>query len=318
MTSEDLMDVDISSADIPSVEEVFTDSSRANTDDLVVTNRRASTDADAPVTTDAEDPVTPNTDSPVTVNTDSLTANTDSPVITNTGNPVTTDADDPTSTNVNDSATDAEDSTIASSKDPTTMGTEHSTIAHSAFSPASLGDIDEASVPVFLLRHGKGKREVNIFGYLSEVKNPRFQQILFHYLCFEINNKSMAAGSLPTIKRPVEIGQWSSRARPASLPEYTKGGRSLTHFADSVFEWWTCIQPPWRKFKRGQVSREVRGEWDALCATGINGLLNVVVLAYWWIRILEEDKPGDSMPAEYELFAEDVAWVFSNLASTHI
>ena len=51
---------------------------------------------------------------------------------------------------------------------------------------------------------------------------------------------------------------------------------------------------------------------------GINGLLNIVVLAYWWVRILEEHKPEDGVHAEYESFAEDVAWVFFNLASTYV
>ena len=287
-TSENLMDVDTPPRDTPSVEEdtAFADSNRASKQDLIVTNPHDSTDTDAPVATDTE-------------------------------HPVTTNADDPTNTDANNSATNAEDPTVTNSNNPTNVGTELSTIARPAFSSASLDDVDEASIPTFLLHHGKGKREVNIFGYLSKVEDPLFQQALFHYLRFEINELK-GAGSLPTINCPAEIGQWSSRARPASLPEYTKGGQSLMDFADSVFEWWARIQPPWRKFKHGKVSREVRGGWDTLCATGINRLLNVVVLIYWWIRILEEDKPEDGVRAEYESFAEDVAWVFSNLASTHV
>jgi hypothetical protein len=262
-------------------------------------------------------PVATNTNAPVITDTeDPVAIDAEDPVATNAHNPVTANAHNPTNADVDDSATGAKDPTVTSSDNPATTGAGLSTIARSAFSPTSFDDIEEVNVPAFLLRHGKGKREVNIFGYLSKVKDPRFRQAFFYYLHFEIN-KPKADGSLPTIKRPAEISQWSSRARPASLPEYTKGGRSLTHFADSVFEWWARIQPPWRGFKRGKVSREVQGGWDALCATGINGLLNVVILAYWWIRILEEDKPDDGVRAEYEVFIEDVAWVFSNLASTY-
>jgi len=57
-------------------------------------------------------------------------------------------------------------------------------------SPVSLDTIDEASVPDFLIHHGKGKREVNIFDYLNKVDDPHFQRVLFHYLHFEINDKS--------------------------------------------------------------------------------------------------------------------------------
>ena len=60
---------------------------------------------------------------------------------------------------------------------------------------------------------------------------------------------------------------------------------------------------------------EVCGDWGALYAPRINGLLNVVVLVYWWIRILEEDEPEDGSRADYEEFTDDVAWVFSHLTT---
>lgn len=186
----------------------------------------------------------------------------------------------------------------------------------SPLSQVSLNAIDEATIPTFLLSHGKGKREVNIFRYLKDVEDPHFQRVLANYLHFEINDKSGKGGSLPTTNRPAEISQWSSRARPANLPDYTKGKRTFTDFINSVLTWWASIQPPWRTFERGKVSRNILGEWGILYAPRINGLLNVVMLVYWWIKFLGEHKPGDrSAHADYELFAEDVAWVLSKLSS---
>jgi hypothetical protein len=179
--------------------------------------------------------------------------------------------------------------------------------------PASLSNIDVGTVPAFLLCHGKGKRTVNIFRYLNDVQDPRFRQVLVHYIRFEISNKSGVHGSLATAKRPVEISQWSSRARPAGLPDYTKGGRSSSDFVDSILTWWAMLQPSWRSFERAKVSREVRGEWDVLQAPLINGLLNVVMLVYWWVKVLEEEEPEAGTRTNYEQFADDVAWVFSNL-----
>ena len=219
--------------------------------------------------------------------------------------------------------TGAEDSTATSPEDPTVSDTQVPTPTEASstpdstlhLSPVSLNIIDEVNIPTFLLHHGKGKREVNIFGYLKQVKDPRFQRVLFFYLNFEINDKSGTSGSLPTAKRPAEITQWSSRARPATLPDYGKGKRTFADFVDSVFTWWAFIQPSWRTFERGKVSREVQGEWGDLHSPRINGLLNVVMLVYWWVRILEEQKPKDSVRADYEFFAKDVAWVFSKLSS---
>jgi hypothetical protein len=188
------------------------------------------------------------------------------------------------------------------------------TVSRPPSPPALSINIDRSTVPAFLLSHGK-KRKVNIFQYLNEVKDPRFQQILSHFIRIEANDKSGVIGVLPTAGRPVEIGQWSSRARPAGLPDYTKGKRTFSHYVDSVFAWWSSIQPSWRSFKRGGVSREVHGDWGVLYAPRINGLLNVVILSYWWSRILEEHKPEDGVRADYERFADDVSWVFSQLAT---
>ena len=181
--------------------------------------------------------------------------------------------------------------------------------------PPSVTTIDESDIPSFLLRHGKKARQVNIFAYLNKVQDPHFRQLLFHYIQFEVNDMSGMGGTLPTAKRPVEISQWTSRARPATLPDFTKKGRTFQMFVESVFEWWGSIQPTWRVFKRNRVSREVNGGWDALHSPLINGLLNVVILAYWWVQTLDELTPEGSVRADYEFFAEDVAWVFSKLST---
>ena len=153
--------------------------------------------------------------------------------------------------------------------------------------PPSVTTIDKSKVPAFLLCHGKGARQVNIFAYLDKVQDPHFRQLLFYYIQFEANDKSGVGGALPTAKRPVEITQWTSRARPASLPNHTKE-RTFQMFVDSVFEWWGSIQPSWRIFERNRVSREVNGGWEALRSPRINGLLNVLILAYWWVQILDD------------------------------
>ena len=181
--------------------------------------------------------------------------------------------------------------------------------------PALSNIIDPGTVPAFLRSHTKGNRRVNIFEYLDKLQDPHFRQILFHYIRFEANDKSGAGGSLPTGGRPAEISQWSSRARPANLPDYTKGKRTFPMFVDSVFTWWGSLQPQWRSFRRDVVSREIHGGWDILHAPRINGLLNVVVLVFWWAHFLEEQNPEDGIRADYEFFANDVAWVFSHLST---
>ena len=173
--------------------------------------------------------------------------------------------------------------------------------------------INPEAVPPFLRDHGKGTRWVNIFAYLKEVQDPRFQQVLTNYLSFEINDKSGLHGTLPTPNRPPQVGQWIAKARSTNLPDYKKGGRMFSMFVDTIFTWWSSLQPPWRSFERGIVSRQVQGSWGSLHCPHINGLLSIVILVYWWSHILDEEDPEDGVCADYNFFADDVAWVLSNL-----
>lgn len=84
--------------------------------------------------------------------------------------------------------------------------------------------IDMEKAPAFLRCHGKGNRRVNILKYLNELQDPHFHEVLLYYINFETNDKSNINGLLPTAGWPSEISQWTSRARPANLPDYTKDG----------------------------------------------------------------------------------------------
>ena len=180
---------------------------------------------------------------------------------------------------------------------------------------ASSNIVDVGGVPSFLRSHSKGNRRVDIFNYLNEVQDPRFCKVVYHYINFEISDNSCTNGSLPTANRPIEISQWSSRACPAAPPDHKKGKRTFVMFVDSVFAWWHSLQPLWRTFQRGMVSRTVKGDWGVLRAPRINGLLNVIILVYWWARVLEEQEPGGGARADYEFFADDVAWVLLHLST---
>ena len=180
---------------------------------------------------------------------------------------------------------------------------------------ASSNIVDVGGVPSFLRSHGKGNCRVDIFNYLNEVQDPRFRKVVYHYINFEISDNSCTNGSLPTANRPIEISQWSSRACPAAPPDHKKGKWTFAMFVDLVFAWWCSLQPSWRTFQRGTVLCTVKGDWGVLCAPHINGLLNVVILIYWWAWVLEEQEPGGGARADYEFFADDVAWVLLHLST---
>ena len=229
--------------------------------------------------------------------------------------PAPSEADTPLTTSEVMNATSAEsagDGGVAQ----TASITDSQLATNTATPPPIFSDpINSEAVPAFLRSHGKGIRQVDIFAYLNEVQDPRFRQVLINYLNFEINDKSGLCSTLPTPNRPPEVGQWIAKARSANLPDYEKGGRTFSMLVDSIFAWWSALQPSWRSFERGTVSRQVQGSWGSLRYPRINGLLSIVVLVYWWSRILDEKEPEDGVRADYDFFADDVAWVLSNLST---
>lgn len=164
----------------------------------------------------------------------------------------------------------------------------------------------EVPIPGFL---EEGKH--NIYGYLSSVKEARFQDLLEKYILFECTDRSGITGTLTTCRRPNAVKWWSSRARTNKLPPFD----SLKSFSESIVQWWIVLQPEWRKIKVGKVSRTGGNfdDWEYLYQPGLNGLLNVVILAHWWAKILgTRETPVD---ASYIWFVSDVSWVLSQLST---
>lgn len=160
-----------------------------------------------------------------------------------------------------------------------------------------------AKVPKFL-KTGKYK----IHNYLVDVDEPRFKNLLSKYIAFELADLSGIRGALPTDDRPNPVGWWSHRARPPKIPPYD----SFSSFTSVIIKWWIGIQPDWRRLKRGKTSR-VEGDFMCLYQPGINGLLNVVILVFWWASILKER--SEPVGADYCWFVSDVTWVLSHLTS---
>lgn len=170
----------------------------------------------------------------------------------------------------------------------------------------------ESRIPDFLTA------KQDIYGYLVDVSEPRFKALLKNYITFELADRSGFRGNLPTTHRPKAVTWWSSRARPNKLPPYD----SLTSFGKSIVKWWISIQPDWRrpgltcgKTSRdegyGNTSEDEGSCWERLYQPGVNGLLNVIIVVYWWARILEER--SESADAAYNWLVSDVTWVLSQL-----
>lgn len=146
----------------------------------------------------------------------------------------------------------------------------------------------------------------NIHGYLTNVKEAGFRALLENYIKFELSDRSGIHGVLPTARQPNAVTWWNNRARIDKLPPFD----SLNSLTKNIITWWTFIQPDWRRIQLSETSR-TEGDWERLYKPGVNGLLNVVILTYWWARILEEREESPDEP--YFWFVSDVMWILSQL-----
>ncbi|KAL1657803.1 hypothetical protein GGF50DRAFT_132012 [Schizophyllum commune] len=111
-----------------------------------------------------------------------------------------------------------------------------------------------------------------------------------------------------------------SGARPDLLDKFIRGGRAPRvkklpivddprAFEKEVWQWWSGLQPSWRKMNadgRPSEDREVdeSGDWGILGIHGQNGLLNAVAVLCWWGIALD-----GRTSRSWERCLEEVTWV---------
>ena len=167
-------------------------------------------------------------------------------------------------------------------------------------------------VPKFLTVVPK-KGKTTIHSYLVGYKDPHFRNLLQVYVAFE--NTAAASGkvgSLSTTGRPPQVSWWIRSARAGTFPSLP----NLRDYGSSVISWWSHLQPNWRKLDCAGSNRD-NGTFDCLVQPGINGLLNVVILAYWWSDgLAKSEGVGETEGHRYRWFVADVSWVLSKLIET--
>ena len=201
-----------------------------------------------------------------------------------------------------------------------TTPTESTTAAAGADTTASpiMGDIlletnsrnaHPTVVPQFLTIAQK-KSKASVHSYLTSSQDVHFQKLLNAYIAFK--SAAVTSGvvsSFSTSKQPSHISWWIRCACTDTPPSWS----NPHDYGSSVITWWTSLQLSWRKLECSTTSRK-EGSFECLFQPGINGLLNVVILAYWWSNGLT--KPGTDSKTEYlryHWFVADVTWVLSKL-----
>ncbi|THU77774.1 hypothetical protein K435DRAFT_812150 [Dendrothele bispora CBS 962.96] len=158
-----------------------------------------------------------------------------------------------------------------------------------------------------------------MFGTISE---PTFHQLLCKYLVFEYD-QDYKDGKLPPRGRPKPVGDWIARAR---APNYLPKVINAVEYQETFVKWYESLQPEWRV--QGQDTRWIRNEsdsendWEELCTSGKNGVMNIVAGLYYWyhgINMMKDDgfrakQAKQAALEEWKYFVDDFTYVLIQMS----
>jgi hypothetical protein len=115
-------------------------------------------------------------------------------------------------------------------------------------------------------------------------------------------------------KRPAELDHWVHDGRGRGAPPVVS---NVSQFATTWNDWWSELQPVWRRGKDGLLREEYGDNWELLYAPGANGMLGPVACLYWWgVAVLSEDESSVEANGPVAVWTEavkDVTWVLEGL-----
>ncbi len=130
-----------------------------------------------------------------------------------------------------------------------------------------------------------------------------------------------------TLSQPVKLSEWS-QSRKGSVSALCTA-KLVNEFAQSVWKWWSTLQPAWRAFPRyGDRPAPIKqfgDSWSSLNKGGNNGWLGLITCIKWWREGLNSLPENVRLPLEADWFraVEDLTqmlqgllnWRYSVLAS---
>ena len=113
---------------------------------------------------------------------------------------------------------------------------------------------------------------------------------------------------LGTLHRPKVVKDWIQRARPATWRPVID---NVADLEKSYSMWWASLQPAWRHFEDGSLRTDlVDGDWSELRRPGVNGILNVLVVLFYWGLLVVGD---NEVRQRWLLAVEDCTMVLNHL-----
>ena len=109
---------------------------------------------------------------------------------------------------------------------------------------------------------------------------------------------------LPTKFRPQEVSDWIRSKKKEVIPSL-----KLIPYGKALNEWWTMMQPSWRKGRASLIRVVPPGEdWRALRKGGTSGIYVVLVGLSWWIKTQQTRRDLGAWT-----LVDDLTWVIQQM-----
>ena len=108
----------------------------------------------------------------------------------------------------------------------------------------------------------------------------RWAELLRLWSAFEEMENYTERQKLSPDGRPLCVSEWIRRGRSTTWRPVIS---SIPALEKSFEEWWTNLQPDWRKNDDGSiVFASVDGDWEILRKPGLNGILSAIACLFYW------------------------------------
>ena len=122
----------------------------------------------------------------------------------------------------------------------------------------------------------------------ESMMGERWMELVRVWASFEARSEYKEVKKLSPLKRPTAVSEWIGRARSGTWQPVINDQAKYTA---SFWEWWSLIQPDWRREDGELVRGRLVGNWEPLRRPGTNGIVSVMVaLFYWGLKVLKDTR----------------------------
>ena len=180
--------------------------------------------------------------------------------------------------------------------------------------PNDLGrNSSDISSPISAIQSPEGapawfRNALQMFQSDGVALGEEWSRLLRIWAQFENQSAYTSHENLGTLHRPKVVKDWIQRARPAT---WRPPIDNIADLEKNYSMWWASLQPAWRHFEDGSLRSDlVDGDWSELRRPGVNGILNVLVVLFYWGLLVVGD---NEVRQRWLLAVEDCTMVLNHL-----